>query len=70
MLDESAVGAAIRRARQRKRLTQQQLADALDVNRTTVGDWETGTHYPQRNLGALEEVLGITLPPQPDEVPA
>lgn len=61
------VGTAIQRARQRKRMTQQELADLLGVSKTTVTNWETGTHYPQRYIGAVEEVLDVTLP-EPEDV--
>lgn len=56
------VGILIQRARQRKRMTQQDLADALEVSRSAVADWETGAHFPLRNAGAIEELLGITIP--------
>ena len=60
-MEEIPLGAAIARARHRKRLTQGDLAQLLGVSRTTVSNWESGTHYPLRHLGAVEEVLGISL---------
>lgn len=55
----------IRKARQRKRMTQEELAAKVGVRRETVTSWEGGT-YPQRYAGAIEEVLGVTLPaPEP-----
>jgi transcriptional regulator with XRE-family HTH domain len=66
-----ATGTLIQRARQRKRLTQQELADALDVSRSAVVNWETGKHFPLRYVGAIEELLEIAIPaPEPDEIPA
>jgi transcriptional regulator with XRE-family HTH domain len=56
------VGILIARARHRKHLTQQQLAEALDVNKSTVANWERGEHFPLRYAGALEELLEITIP--------
>ncbi len=53
-------GTIIKRARLRKRWTQQQLADAADVSLRTVGDWENRDAYP-RNPVVVEEVLGISL---------
>ncbi len=55
------IGRAIARARHRKRWTQQQLAEHLGVNKVTVANWERGEHFPLRNLGAIEEALGIDL---------
>lgn len=56
-----SIGRAIRHARQRQRLTQQQLADEIGVDRSAVSAWERGLHFPQRFEGLLEEVLGIRL---------
>lgn len=64
------IGLAIQRARHRKRMTQEQLAEALGVSRVTVARWETGDMFPQQNAGAIEELLGITIPPRGDQVPA
>jgi len=62
MAEETTTGAIIQRARQRKRLTQQEMADALGVNRGTVSTWESGEHFPSRYAGAIEELLDITIP--------
>lgn len=55
------LGTRIKRARERKRWTQQQLADALDVNIKTIDNWENGRTSPRSSIGALEDVLGISL---------
>ena len=61
-----STGSLIRKARQRKRMTQEQLAGVLGVARLTVTKWENDGHYPQRHAGAIEEALGIALPdPEP-----
>lgn len=60
-MQDTPLGTAIARARQRKRWTQTELARRLGVTRGAVGNWETGNSYPERNLGAIEEVLGIDL---------
>lgn len=67
MPEDSSVGLLIQRARQRKHLTQQQLADELGVSRHAVIYWETGQHFPQRYAGAIEAALGIDLPAQPEQ---
>jgi transcriptional regulator with XRE-family HTH domain len=60
-MEDTPIGRAIARARHRKRWTQQELADALGVAKSSVADWERGQHFPLRNLGAIEEALGISL---------
>ena len=70
MATEPAIGTAIKRARERKRWTQRQLAQALGVNIKSVDNWESGRTSPRNSIGALEEVLGIDLsgeaPREPD----
>ena len=79
MTDEHGIGLIIRRARQRKGLTQEALAHAVGVDRSAVSNWETEKHLPLRYAGKVEEVLGIVIPSQPpvtalddlpDEIPA
>ncbi|HLU33612.1 MAG TPA: helix-turn-helix domain-containing protein [Natronosporangium sp.] len=57
-MDGQDLGRRIRRARERARLTQRQLADAVGVDRKTVGNWESGASHPRSSLGRLESVLG------------
>ena len=59
------IGLLIRRARERKRMTQQELSDALDVDRSAVSNWETGVHFPLRHAGRIEELLDIKIPAPP-----
>lgn len=68
-MDTESIGILIQRARHRKHLTQQEMADALEVSKSTVANWERGESYPLRNAGAIEELLGITIPAR-REVPA
>ena len=63
-----SIGDFIRRARQRKRMTQDQLAAAVGVARPSVSRWEGGQHFPLKHAGAIEEALGIELPLQPETV--
>ena len=67
MLTASDLGTRIRRARERKRWTQQQLADELGVSLRAVGNWERDESVPRNTIGALEELLGIDLT-GPEEV--
>lgn len=60
-MQEISIGKAIRSARQRKRLTQAALAARVGVSNASVVNWENGTHFPLRHLGAIEEVLEISL---------
>ena len=53
------LGDRIKRARERLRLSQQELADLLAVDRKSVSNWELGHTRPSRALmRALEGVLG------------
>lgn len=60
-MSDTPIGQAIARARQRKRLTQEQLAEQLGCSANTVVNWETGKHFPRRHLGAIESALEIDL---------
>lgn len=42
-------------------MDQKQLARALGVSRSAVNAWINDRAYPMNSLGALEEVLGISL---------
>ena len=67
------IGTRIKRARERKRWSQQRLADALQVDRKTIDNWENGRTRPRSSVGALEDVLGTSLSepePEPDIAPA
>lgn len=46
-------GRAIKAARERRHLTQQQLADIVGVDRKTVDNWEHGRTSPRNRMGAL-----------------
>lgn len=55
------LGVRIRRARERARLSQEDLAKAVGASVRAVGDWENGRRKPRNRLGALEDVLGVSL---------
>ncbi len=66
------IGTRIKRARERKRWSQRQLAEALKVDRKTVDNWENHRTSPRSSIGAIEEVLGVSLDddaPEPDILP-
>ena len=64
------LGTMIRRARERKRLSQRELAaEKLGVSRSAVNAWERDRARPQSSIGALEQVLGIRLDGTPEPEP-
>lgn len=60
-MDET-LAARIRRARELRGWTQQQLADQLGVARETVGNWETGVSTPRNKEALVRQVLGLDSP--------
>ena len=67
-----SLGARIRRAREQARLSQEELAKAVGASVRAVGDWENDRRKPRNRLGALEQVLGVSLsgePPPASPVP-
>ena len=54
---DGGLGTQIKRARERKRWSQQQLADALGVDRKTVDNWEHSRTRPRSSIGALQDAL-------------
>jgi transcriptional regulator with XRE-family HTH domain len=55
------IGRRIKRARERLRMKQAQLADSIGVTQKTVDNWEHDRSYPKSSIGALEDVLGVRL---------
>ena len=57
---DSSFPSILREARQRKKLTQVQLADALGVSQSGVAQWESGRSFPSKHLvPQIEKLLGI-----------
>src|SRR5581483_2689570 len=50
----SSFGELLKTYRKRKRLTQQQVAQQLDVNKNTISSWELGTYLPATRGLVLE----------------
>ena len=56
------IGERIKRARKAKRMGSQALADALDVTRSCVTNWEADiSHPPTSQLRTVARVLGLEL---------
>ena len=61
-MDNYVTGAEIRRLRESKGMTQEQLAEQLHVSAKAVSKWETGKGFPDISLlEALAEALGISV---------
>lgn len=56
-------GDEIRRAREARGWTQQQLAQAVGVGPRTVGNWERGATVPKNRMGKLRQVFAV----EPDQ---
>ena len=57
-----SLGIRIRRLRQERKLTQQQLAAAFGINKASVAEWESGRTAPANDrMGQLAEILGTTV---------
>lgn len=51
---------AVNKLRESAKLTQEEMAEKVGVNRTTVSMWETGKAYPRPDkLLKLEKLLGV-----------
>lgn len=57
----------IRALREHMGMTQQQMADELEVRQQTISEWETGVHKPhrstQKTLSLVAERAGFTYQP-------
>ena len=61
-MNQYVTGAMIRRLREEKNMTQQQLADKISVSAKAVSKWETGRGYPDITLvEPLAEALGVSV---------
>ena len=61
MAPQPRIGTRLRRAIERKRMDQADVARALGVSRSAVNAWVNDRAYPQNAIGALEELLGVDL---------
>ncbi len=64
MSDMTSISAeTIKAARERRQITQAELATELGVSMRTVGNWERGDSIPRSRMGALVEALGLEAKP-------
>lgn len=57
---KSGIGAAIRRERKKAGLTQEELADRLDITRSLIGQYERGVRNPKPStIQRIADALGI-----------
>jgi transcriptional regulator with XRE-family HTH domain len=61
-------GSEIRRLREARGLTQQELATAIGVGQRTVGNWERGETIPKNRMGMLRDFFGITSSGEPHPI--
>uniref|UniRef100_UPI004056F30F helix-turn-helix domain-containing protein n=1 Tax=Agathobacter sp. TaxID=2021311 RepID=UPI004056F30F len=61
-MDNRKTGKLIAELRKKKGLTQQQLADQLNLSNKTISKWESGAGSPDvGNLPVLADALGVTV---------
>jgi len=61
-MDQYLTGAMIKRLREEKKMTQQQLAEKIKVSDKAVSKWETGRGYPDITLiEPLADALGVSI---------
>jgi transcriptional regulator with XRE-family HTH domain len=63
------IGKTIKRAREKKRWSQQEAADRLGVSRSALNAWENNRAYPRSSIGAIEALYGISLDGEPEPPP-
>lgn len=61
-MDQERIGKFIAERRKEKGMTQEELAQKLDINNKTISRWETGKYMPDLSLfPLLSETLGVTV---------
>lgn len=62
IMDQERIGKFIAERRKEKGMTQEELAQKLDINNKTISRWETGKYMPDLSLfPLLSETLGVTV---------
>ncbi|MGG3928572.1 helix-turn-helix domain-containing protein [Metabacillus fastidiosus] len=58
----ASIGEKIKEARTKKKMTQQELSDLLNVSRSAISNWESGRNYPDLDtIVRLSDILEISL---------
>ncbi len=61
-MNQEKIGKYIVECRKKKNMTQQELAEKLEVSDRTIGNWENGRNMPDLSLfKPLSEILGISI---------
>ena len=61
-MDQEKIGKFIATCRKDKKLTQEQLAEKLNISKNAISKWERGLNLPDVSImQALCKILGITL---------
>ena len=61
-MNQYVTGSVIKKYREKKKMTQQELADILFVSSKTISKWETGNGFPDVSLlEDLAKALGISM---------
>ncbi len=55
------LGKRIQELRKKKNITQQQLADMLEIDQRTLSAIECGINFPSKNLIKIAEVFGVEI---------
>jgi len=67
-MEKQALSEKLKNYRWKENLTQQELAELLEVSNKSISKWELGEGYPsKRNLAKISEILGITIESLSDE---
>jgi transcriptional regulator with XRE-family HTH domain len=60
VFEPGAIGGRIKQAREEAGLTQEDLADAIDVTTRTVQNYESGDTKPYKKIGPIADATGVS----------
>lgn len=69
MKEYAYINEMVRDARKRKGLTQEQMAEKLNIKRSTYAYWESKAKLKDENIKQICDVLGIKVSELPEKVP-
>ncbi len=62
-MDQKRIGGFLKKLRKEKGITQEQMAEKLNISGRTVSRWETGNNMPDISLLAeIADLFGVTIP--------